>query len=83
MIPKFIYEARREHYKFWELSRIARNKYNLFSYADYDVISDINFIRNIDGSQTTLKNNLLLEKLETIENPLFEEYVRTYKDIQC
>lgn len=35
LIPKFVYKSRREHYIFWELSRLARGKKAFFSHYEY------------------------------------------------
>ena len=45
-IPKFIYDAREDHHKYWELSRIARNKTNQFSYYFYDPQTDFVYYIN-------------------------------------
>lgn len=36
LIPKFIYRIRREHYVYWEKSRLARGLPTTFSYYNYD-----------------------------------------------
>lgn len=36
LIPKDIYDVRRSHYIYWEISRIARGYNKTFSYYDYD-----------------------------------------------
>jgi hypothetical protein len=36
LIPKSVYEVRRKHYIYWELSRIARGYRKTFSYYNYD-----------------------------------------------
>ena len=83
LIPKFIYKARLDHYKYWELSQLARNKKGLFSYYYYDPLTDFVFYVSKNGEQKTQKNNLSLEKLETIDNPYFEQYIRKYRDTNC
>lgn len=36
LIPKFVYRIRREHYVFWEISRIARGLPKTFTYSNWD-----------------------------------------------
>lgn len=36
LIPSFIYRIRREHYLYWELSRLARGKSTTFTHYDWD-----------------------------------------------
>jgi hypothetical protein len=36
LIPKSVYEVRRKHYIYWEISRIARGYRKTFSYYNYD-----------------------------------------------
>ena len=36
LIPKDIYDVRRSHYVYWEISRIARGMNKTFSYYNYD-----------------------------------------------
>ena len=35
-VPKFVYRIRREHYVFWETSRIAHGKPKTFTYSNWD-----------------------------------------------
>lgn len=35
-IPKFIYKIRREHYVYWEISRVARGLPKTFTYSNWD-----------------------------------------------
>lgn len=49
LIPKFIYEARREHYIFWEKSRVSRGKCTTFTYYDWDERSVIIFLEKVNG----------------------------------
>lgn len=82
LIPKLIYNSRLDHYKYWELSRLARKKKNIFSHYFYDPKSDFNFYVDKEG-QKTEKNNLNFEKLENKENPTFEKFVRKFKNDGC
>ena len=36
MVPKCIYRIRREHYVYWELSRVARGLPKTFTYSNWD-----------------------------------------------
>ncbi len=36
LIPKGIYDVRRKHYIYWEISRVARGLPKTFSYYNYD-----------------------------------------------
>jgi hypothetical protein len=44
LIPRSVYEVRRKHYIYWELSRIARGYRKTFSYYNYDKESVCNII---------------------------------------
>lgn len=35
-IPNFIYKIRREHYVYWEISRLARGLPKTFTYSNWD-----------------------------------------------
>ena len=35
-IPKFVYRIRREHYIYWEMSRLARGLPRTFTYSNWD-----------------------------------------------
>jgi hypothetical protein len=39
LIPADIYNVRRKHYIYWEISRVARGLTKTFSYYDYDADS--------------------------------------------
>ena len=52
LIPKSVYEIRRKHYIYWELSRIARGFRKTFSYYNYDKESVIRL--NLYYIETTL-----------------------------
>ena len=36
LIPKVVYKIRREHYIFWEISRVARGLPKTFTYSNWD-----------------------------------------------
>ena len=36
LIPKFVYRIRREHYIYWEISRLARGLPKTFTYSSWD-----------------------------------------------
>ena len=79
LIPGSVYRSREEHYRYWELSRLARGKSTTFSYYDYDPVNDFVFYVARDGEQTSENYNLALERLEAIDNPAFETYIRAYR----
>lgn len=79
LFPLWVYRSREDHYKFWEFSRIIRRQFATFNYYDYDESSDFMFYTSDTGIQTNEKNNFHLEKIENIENPLFEEIVKEFK----
>jgi len=51
LIPKFIYKIRREHYVFWEISRIARGLPKTFTYSNWDekAVNKIIFLTLIEN----------------------------------
>ena len=36
LVPRFVYKARREHYIYWETSRLARGKSTIFTHYEWD-----------------------------------------------
>jgi hypothetical protein len=82
LIPAFVYKSREDHYRYWELSRITRQKNALFSYYDYDDVADFMFYNYETGVQLSEKNYLNIEKVENVSNPLFEKYIREFKQSQ-
>ena len=46
LIPKFIYRIRREHYIYWEISRVARGLPKTFTYSTWDDRSVISSLFN-------------------------------------
>ena len=48
-IPRFIYAIRREHYVFWEISRIARGLPKTFTYSNWDqtAVKHLNFLNSM------------------------------------
>jgi len=82
LIPRFVYQSREDHYRYWELSRLSRQKSALFSFYDYDPVSDFMFYYYDSGMQLSEKNYLNIEKLENVNNPLFEKYIREFRQSQ-
>ena len=46
LIPKFVYRIRREHYIYWEISRLARGLPKTFTYSSWDPKSVNLYINN-------------------------------------
>ena len=36
LIPRFVYRIRRDHYVYWEISRLARGLPKTFTYSNWD-----------------------------------------------
>lgn len=36
LIPRFVYRIRRQHYIYWEISRVARGLPKTFTYSTWD-----------------------------------------------
>jgi len=72
LIPQFIYRARREHYIYWELSRLARGKSTTFTYFDWDPETESIYLNARDGTQKFEKFSLTRERTDIVDNPLFE-----------
>lgn len=79
LIPAAVYESRECHYRYWELSRLSRGKNTTFSYYDYDPVNDFTFYVSKSGEQISENYNLNLERLEAVENPSFETYIRSFR----
>ena len=47
LIPRAIYRIRREHYVYWEISRIARGLPKIFTYSTWDPKAVTNNISKI------------------------------------
>lgn len=78
-VPRSVYKWRLEHYKYWELSRLARGYSGTFSNCEYDPVSEFVFCVDEQGKMTSLKFNLDIETVDRPENPLFESYLNAYK----
>lgn len=79
LIPAFIYHFREEHYKYWELSWLSRNKNALFSFYEYDPEHNSMHYHDHKGKHFSEKNNLNVEWYEMTVNPLFEKYIWEYR----
>lgn len=74
LIPKAVYRVRREHYIYWEKSRIARGMQTTFSYYNYDDKSKMMNVTDNNGNIEVKKVNFNLgfEIEKAMENPLLE-----------
>ena len=75
LIPKIVYRIRREHYVYWEKSRLARGLSTTFSYYNYDKESKMINITSRKG-EVEVKKLLFKpgqESKEVLENPLLEK----------
>ncbi len=73
-IPKFIYRIRKEHYIYWEKSRLTRGLPTTFSYYNYDKESGMLNITNKYG-ETKVEKLLFkpgTESKEILSNPYME-----------
>lgn len=73
-IPRIIYRIRREHYIYWEKSRIARGLQTTFSYYNFDNNSKMMNVTDNNGNIEVKKVNFNLgfEIEKAMENPLLE-----------
>lgn len=54
LIPKFVYRIRREHYIYWEISRVARGLPKTFTYSTWDDKS----VLILNYSKTSIVNDV-------------------------
>ncbi|CAD8197898.1 unnamed protein product [Paramecium pentaurelia] len=76
LIPIWVYHARREHYIYYEQSRLARGLSTTFSYYDWDPVSQMVCYTDKQGKQKFEKSIFNRERLDIIDNALFEEIFR-------
>ena len=83
-IPRLFYQARADGYRYWQLARLAHGKKAYFSYYFYDSSTveddDQDFVFYVDekGEQKQQKNVFSVERVDIINNPLFEKVYRQY-----
>lgn len=75
-IPYLIYKARKESYIYWELTRLSKGLNTTFTYYYYK--NDFLFYVNKKGATVSEKNIINREKIDQINNPLFEEIVKNW-----
>eukprot|EP00347_Sterkiella_histriomuscorum_P013534 403364343 len=75
-IPKFIYRIRREHYVYWEISRLARGLPKTFTYSNWDVTARMMYHVDLEGRMLFEKINFREERIDLLENPLLGPSLR-------
>jgi hypothetical protein len=75
-VPKYIYKVRREHYIFWEISRLARGLPKTFTYSTWDPKARMMYHVDLEGRMAFEKLNLREERVDLLQNPLLGPYLR-------
>ncbi|CAI2376731.1 unnamed protein product [Moneuplotes crassus] len=76
LIPKFVYKVRREHYIYWEISRLARGFPKTFTYSNWDDQAKMMYHVDMDGNMAFEKLNFKEERIDLLDNPLLGPYIR-------
>jgi hypothetical protein len=75
-MPRYIYKIRRNHYVYWEISRLARGLPKTFSYSTWDAKARMMYHVDLQGEMTFEKINLREERLDLLQNPLLGPILR-------
>ena len=65
-IPKIVYRVRRQHYVFWEISRIARGLPKTFTYSTWDEKASMMYHVDLNGEMIYEKLNLSEERIDLL-----------------
>ena len=76
LIPELIYRIRREHYIYWEISRIARGLPKTFTYSNWDEQAQMLYHVDLEGKMIFEKINFKEERIDLLENPLLGPLLR-------
>lgn len=79
LVPELIYESRRDHTRFWELSRLRRKKSTIYDFYYFQLKQQNLFHVDRFGNHIFEKNSLDVENEVISSNLLFEKYVREYR----
>lgn len=80
-IPKIVYKIRRQHYVFWEISRLARGLPKTFTYSTWDAKARMMYHVDLEGNMTFEKLNLKEERLDLLQNPLLGPLLRRKQEL--
>lgn len=70
LVPKAVYRIRRQHYVFWEISRVARGLPKTFTYSEWDSRAQMMYHVDLQGNQLFEKLNFREERIDFVTNPL-------------
>lgn len=65
-IPKTVYKIRRQHYVYWEISRLARGLPKTFTYSTWDPKAAMMYHVDLKGEMLYEKLNLREERIDLI-----------------
>jgi hypothetical protein len=65
-VPKYVYKVRREHYVFWEISRVARGLPKTFTYSSWDSQAQMMYHVDLEGTISFEKLNLREERVDLL-----------------
>lgn len=75
-VPEVIYKTRRDHYVYWEISRLARGLPKTFTYSDWDAKAKMMYHVDMEGNMCYEKINLREERIDLLENPMLGPLLR-------
>lgn len=71
-----MYKIRRQHYVYWEISRLARGLPKTFTYSTWDTKARMMYHVDLEGNMTFEKLNLKEERLDLLQNPMLGPLLR-------
>lgn len=74
LVPEYVYRVRKEHFIYWELSRLARGLSTTFTYSEWDESSKMMYLVDREGRQTPLQTHHRIEDPEVMQSPIMERY---------
>ncbi len=75
-MPKIVYRVRRQHYVYWEISRVARGLPKTFTYSDWDSKAAMMYHVDLQGEMLYEKLNLHEERIDLLQNPLLGPLIK-------
>eukprot|EP00357_Protocruzia_adherens_P007460 CAMPEP_0115042578 /NCGR_PEP_ID=MMETSP0216-20121206/46348_1 /TAXON_ID=223996 /ORGANISM="Protocruzia adherens, Strain Boccale" /LENGTH=265 /DNA_ID=CAMNT_0002424717 /DNA_START=18 /DNA_END=815 /DNA_ORIENTATION=+ len=76
LLPRKVYEIRREHHIFWELSRLARGLPKTFTHSNWDPETKMMYHMDLQGSTYFEKFLLHEERPDFMDNPFYERIMK-------
>jgi hypothetical protein len=81
LIPKYVYQVRREFYIYWEISRVARGLPKTFTYSNWDERAKMMYHVGMDGNTYFEVLSFKEERVDLLDNPLLGPFIRRKEEL--